>query len=65
MQRRRRLKCVDAYWDFLTAWRSYEKCDSSPSPHCTWAKLRHDIGKREVQLEVKTEGEGQVELPLA
>jgi hypothetical protein len=60
-------KCVDGYWDLLIACRSYEKCVSSPSPHCTWAKLRRDIfkDKNEVEAEVEGEGDGQVATPLA
>jgi hypothetical protein len=43
-------KCVNGYWSIFQDCRSYERCVSSPSPHCTWAPLRRKDTKNDDKL---------------
>jgi hypothetical protein len=31
-------QCVNGYWSMFQDCRSFERCVTSPHPHCTWAK---------------------------
>jgi hypothetical protein len=31
-------RCTDGMWAMFQDCRSYERCVTSPTPHCTWAK---------------------------
>ena len=45
--------CKNGSWDILQDCRSFERCVSNPTPHCTWASPRRR-GKTSVAPRVET-----------